>query len=67
MMKVEDGFAEVLLVCIDWSGGGVDALIVDEAAQATEAEIIVALQLQPSRCLLVGDPCTLPRNRFCRE
>jgi len=39
--------------------GGIDALVVDEAAQATEAEIVVAFQLRPTKCLLVGDPCTL--------
>jgi hypothetical protein len=46
------------------AAGGVDVLVVDEAAQATEAEIVVALQLQPSKCLLVGDPCKYYRFVF---
>ena len=31
-------------------------LVVDEAGQALEAETLLALQLRPRRCLLVGDP-----------
>ena len=37
-----------------------DALIVDEAAQALECELVVALARKPKRCLLVGDPAQLP-------
>eukprot|EP00611_Tribonema_gayanum_P024938 TRINITY_DN5585_c2_g1_i3.p1 TRINITY_DN5585_c2_g1~~TRINITY_DN5585_c2_g1_i3.p1 ORF type:complete len:751 (-),score=322.80 TRINITY_DN5585_c2_g1_i3:239-2491(-) len=37
-----------------------DVLIVDEAAQAPEAETIIALQMRPRKCLLVGDPQQLP-------
>ena len=45
--------------------GGVDALVVDEAAQATEAEVVVALQMRPSKCLLVGDPCAYGLTMLC--
>ncbi len=31
-------------------------LVVDEAGQAPEAETLIALQLRPQACLLVGDP-----------
>jgi len=37
-----------------------DALIVDEAAQALETELVVAFARRPRRCLLVGDPAQLP-------
>ena len=37
-----------------------DALVVDEAAQALECELVVALARKPKRCLLVGDPAQLP-------
>ena len=37
-----------------------DALVVDEAAAALEAETIVAFSRHPARCLLVGDPAQLP-------
>jgi len=37
-----------------------DALVVDEAAQALEAEVVVAFARRPRRCLLVGDPAQLP-------
>ena len=33
-----------------------DFLIIDEAAQAVEAECLVAFQLRPRRVLFVGDP-----------
>ena len=37
-----------------------DALVVDEAAQALESELVVAFARRPRRCLLVGDPAQLP-------
>ena len=37
----------------------VDVLIVDEAAQAIEAETLIALSMRPKQCILVGDPCQL--------
>lgn len=40
--------------------GAFDVLIVDEAAQAMEAETLVPLQCAPKQCLLVGDPQQLP-------
>ena len=33
-----------------------DLLIIDEAAQAVEAECLIALQLRPRQILFVGDP-----------
>ena len=39
----------------------VAALVVDEAAQATEAEVLLAcITATPRRLVLVGDPCQLP-------
>ena len=38
----------------------VDVLIVDEAAQALEAEVMIALAQKPKHCMLVGDPMQLP-------
>ena len=38
----------------------VTSLIVDEAAQATEADTIIPLQHNPRKCLLVGDTNQLP-------
>ena len=40
--------------------GTPDALVVDEAAQCLEAELVVAFARRPRRCLLVGDPAQLP-------
>ena len=37
-----------------------DTLIVDEAAQATEADTIIPFQHEPNKCLLVGDTNQLP-------
>ena len=38
----------------------IKSLIIDEAAQATEAETIIPLQHLPNKCLLVGDTNQLP-------
>lgn len=38
----------------------VDVLVVDEAAQALEAEVAVTFAMRPQRALLVGDPQQLP-------
>ncbi|MBX9587400.1 MAG: AAA family ATPase [Gammaproteobacteria bacterium] len=38
----------------------IDILIVDEAGQSIEAETLIPLVLQPSKCLLVGDTKQLP-------
>jgi senataxin len=38
----------------------VDVLVVDEAAQALEAEVAVTFAMRPRRALLVGDPQQLP-------
>ena len=37
-----------------------DGLIVDEAAQALESEVLITFARRPRRCLLVGDPAQLP-------
>ncbi len=37
-----------------------DTLIIDEAAQAVEAEITIALKYTPKKCLLIGDIKQLP-------
>ena len=41
-----------------------DLCIVDEAAQATETEVLCALRLAPKRVVLVGDPQQLPATVF---
>lgn len=46
---------------MDYSRGStIEALIVDEAAAATEPDLYIPLHLGPSRLLLVGDPKQLP-------
>ena len=59
--------AELVFSTLASSGQGImahmpppDALIVDEAAQALESEVIIAFARRPRRCLLVGDPAQLP-------
>ena len=59
--------AELVFSTLASSGQGImahmpppDVLIVDEAAQALESEVIVAFARGPRRCLLVGDPAQLP-------
>ena len=42
-------------------------LIVDEAAAATEPEICIPFQLQPTRLLAVGDPMQLPATVLSRK
>mmetsp|Transcript_67096 Transcript_67096/g.151699 ORF Transcript_67096/g.151699 Transcript_67096/m.151699 type:complete len:1062 (-) Transcript_67096:293-3478(-) len=41
-------------------GGGFEAVVVDEAGQALEAEVLVPLSLGCKKLLLVGDPMQLP-------
>ncbi|GAB5365236.1 hypothetical protein AAMO2058_001039900 [Amorphochlora amoebiformis] len=58
------------IVCATLSGSGMevlrecrrsfDALIIDEAAQSTETEVLIPLMHGVSRCCLVGDPRQLP-------
>jgi senataxin len=40
----------------------IDELFVDEAAAATEAEVVIPLHLHPKRMLVVGDPKQLPAS-----
>ena len=42
-----------------------DVLIVDEAANCLEGEILLAFDMNPNRCLLIGDPQQLPA--FCNS
>nr|XP_024365688.1 uncharacterized protein LOC112277499 isoform X3 [Physcomitrium patens] len=43
-----------------------DVIIVDEAAQAVEAEVVIALKRVRGRCVMVGDPRQLPATVFQR-
>lgn len=50
--------------------GGIDDLVVDEAASATEPEIYIPFQYRPRRLLCVGDPMQLPAtvtSRFAEK
>ena len=44
----------------DGEGGRFEVVIVDEAAQAVEAEVLVTLASRVKKILLVGDPLQLP-------
>lgn len=44
--------------------GGVDILVVDEAAQASEPEMLIPLFSSPKKALLIGDPMQLPATVF---
>lgn len=43
-----------------------DVVIIDEAAQAVEPEVLIALKRVRGRCVMVGDPCQLPATVFQR-
>ncbi|KAG0576671.1 hypothetical protein KC19_5G098200 [Ceratodon purpureus] len=43
-----------------------DVIIIDEAAQAVEAEVLIALKRVRGRCVMVGDPQQLPATVFQR-
>eukprot|EP00124_Ichthyophonus_hoferi_P001372 Ihof_evm6s69 gene=Ihof_evmTU6s69 len=45
----------------------VDVVLVDEAAQSTEAETCIAFQFKPQRCLLIGDINQLPATVLSSE
>ena len=45
----------------------IDELFVDEAAAATEAEMVIPLHLHPKRMLAVGDPRQLPASVTSRR
>lgn len=45
----------------------IDELFVDEAAAATEAEVVIPLHLHPKRMLAVGDPKQLPASVTSRR
>jgi superfamily I DNA and/or RNA helicase len=44
-----------------------DFLIVDEAAQALEAELCIPFQLNPQNMILIGDPQQLPATIMSQE
>jgi superfamily I DNA and/or RNA helicase len=44
-----------------------DVLIVDEAANCLEGEILLAFARNPKRCLLIGDPQQLPAMCFSQD
>ncbi|KAL3806937.1 hypothetical protein ACHAXA_003936 [Cyclostephanos tholiformis] len=46
---------------------GIDDLIIDEAAAATEPEICIPFHLRPQRMLAVGDPLQLPPTIMSRH
>jgi len=61
------GSADVVFCTLSTAGsmmlrrmGSVDDLIVDEASAATEPDILIPLNTNPKRLLLVGDPHQLP-------
>ena len=65
------------IVCATLSGAGAsllqsstrtfDAVIIDEAAQALEPSVLIPLQLNINRCILVGDPQQLPATVTSRK
>ena len=59
--------AQVVFVTLTSSGSAllrwmarVDVLVVDEAAQALEAEFLITLPAKPAACVFIGDPNQLP-------
>ena len=47
--------------------GSVGSLIVDEAAQATEPNLLIPLQTGVRKVLLIGDPCQLPSTTLSQD
>lgn len=63
--------AQVVFATLSTSGGSlakrmakVDVLVVDEAAQALEPELLVALVTKPRSAIIIGDPQQLPATMF---
>lgn len=64
--------AEIILTTLSSTGterfaslkGRFSCLIVDEAGQCTEPNLMIALQLNVPKVLLIGDPCQLPATTF---
>ena len=47
--------------------GSVDTLVVDEAGQAVEVETLIALRVNPKKCLLIGDIQQLPATVISQD
>jgi superfamily I DNA and/or RNA helicase len=67
-------YAQVIFATLSTSGRHIfsnikkpEILIVDEASQAVEAETLIPLALQPTKCLLVGDTKQLPATVISPE
>lgn len=64
--------AQIILTTLSSSGserleklkGQFACLIVDEAGQCTEPNLLISLQLNINKILLIGDPCQLPATTF---
>ena len=64
--------AEIILTTLASTGtdrisglkGKFNCLIVDEAGQCTEPNLMIAFQLNVPKVLLIGDPCQLPATTF---
>jgi hypothetical protein len=47
--------------------GEIDVLICDEASQALESEVLIALKVLPTHLILIGDPMQLPATTFSSD
>jgi senataxin len=52
---------------MDLLRGEFACLIVDEAAQAIEPNLLIALQTGVQKVLLIGDPCQLPATCISQD
>lgn len=67
--------ADIILTTLSSSGadkleklrGFIGCLIVDEAAQSTEPNLLIALQTGVRKVMLVGDPCQLPSTTISQD
>ncbi len=67
--------ARVLFMTLSTFGRGfvreslppLDVLLVDEAAQASEPELLIAMYTRAKKALLIGDPKQLPSTVFSRD
>lgn len=67
--------ADIILTTLSSSGsekmervrGYIGCLIVDEAAQSTEPNLLISLQSFAKKVLLIGDPCQLPSTTMSQD